>query len=131
VRRGVVALFAALGCTAQVGPAERSNVVDARQGGAPNSGASGDATSEAPAAESGRGWEDVRANETEVPEAGSDAGVTVEAGVESGTEAGVSCPGLFCEDFERGTLDTAVWSRTSVSPGNTITVQSTSVAHGS
>jgi hypothetical protein len=51
---------------------------------------------------------------------------------DSGTiasDAGSACPGLFCEDFETGQLDTAKWDPQT--KGGTVEVQKTTVAHGS
>jgi hypothetical protein len=41
-----------------------------------------------------------------------------------------TCSGVFCEDFESGQLDAKVWTRTMLSSGNTATVQTNQVAHG-
>jgi hypothetical protein len=43
---------------------------------------------------------------------------------------GGGCAGLFCEDFESGALDPLVWTRKELTPGNAVTVQTTTVAHG-
>jgi hypothetical protein len=47
-----------------------------------------------------------------------------------GMSAPGPCKGSFCEDFERGELDTSVWTRTQLSSGNTANVASDMVAHG-
>jgi hypothetical protein len=52
-----------------------------------------------------------------------DATTDPDAGVGDG------CAGLFCEDFERGVIDTATWN-VQTSGGQTVVVQSTTVAHG-
>lgn len=77
--------------------------------------------------------------------AGADSGVPLDAAVAPGDAGGVpdggavvvdagpvatGCPGIFCEDFESGSFDKSVWTRTQVDPGNTATVQSAKVAHG-
>ena len=59
--------------------------------------------------------------------AGPDA--PADAAVMPGDEATAGCPGLFCEDFEKGTLDPAVWNATA-SGGQTVSVQTGVVAHG-
>jgi hypothetical protein len=41
-----------------------------------------------------------------------------------------ACSGAFCEDFETGSLRTAVWTRKETSNGNSVQVQSARVAHG-
>jgi hypothetical protein len=48
----------------------------------------------------------------------------------SGSSAGgaPSCPGLFCEDFESGSIDPAKWDTST--KGGTLAVQSQQVAHG-
>lgn len=51
-------------------------------------------------------------------------------GGSGGASAPGACPGLFCEDFERGELDTLVWTRTQLSSGNTAEVATDMVAHG-
>jgi hypothetical protein len=43
--------------------------------------------------------------------------------------ASVGCSGVFCEDFESGSLNPAVWN-TETSGGQTVTVESTVTAHG-
>jgi hypothetical protein len=122
VRGVVIATLAALGCSAQVGTSERAKVDDAGRGGTANE-ASVDA------ATGGGGADAAGSSETAAPESGDRTEVDAEGGpaVDAGRAA---CPGLFCEDFESGSLDTSVWTRTSVSPGNAITVQGANVAHG-
>jgi hypothetical protein len=66
--------------------------------------------------------------------AGGDAGASTSAGAgdTAAGSAGASatgCAGLFCEDFEQGGLDPAVWN-TQTSGGQTVVVQSSVVAHG-
>jgi len=46
-----------------------------------------------------------------------------------GSDAQAGCSGLFCEDFESGEIDAAVWD-TKTFGGQTVTVQSTTAAHG-
>ncbi len=41
----------------------------------------------------------------------------------------VGCPGMFCEDFESGSIDPGVWN-VKTSGGQTVVVQKTTVAHG-
>jgi hypothetical protein len=113
--------LAALGCTAQVISDERK-APDAGPGDASEEVASPDAGTRPDAAD-GPTW-DATADVTSSPDSTDAADA---ASMEAG---GTSCPGLFCEDFERGSLDTTVWSRTSVSPGNDISVQGANVAHG-
>lgn len=51
-------------------------------------------------------------------------------GISPEGEAGQpNCTGLFCEDFESGNIDPAVWD-TKTFGGQTVAVQSTTVAHG-
>ena len=45
------------------------------------------------------------------------------------SDAGLSCPGLFCEDFEHGAIDSAKWDL-QMAGGSSVTVQSQNVAHG-
>jgi hypothetical protein len=52
-----------------------------------------------------------------------------EAGLVQGDGSATGCPGLFCEDFEKGALDPAVWNA-QASGGQTVTVQTKVVAHG-
>ena len=47
----------------------------------------------------------------------------------SGASAGGACAGLFCEDFESGKIDPAIWD-VKTSGGQTLMVQKTLVAHG-
>jgi hypothetical protein len=79
---------------------------------------------------------------TVAPPRTSDAGTTVSAGdagnIPPAADAGhdgdaggtVGCPGLFCEDFESGTIRPSVWTKTQVDTGNTVGVQTSHVAHG-
>jgi hypothetical protein len=46
-----------------------------------------------------------------------------------GSAGSPNCTGLFCEDFESGEIDPAVWG-TKTFGGQTVAVQSTTVAHG-
>ncbi|MGA7120478.1 MAG: hypothetical protein WBY94_10295, partial [Polyangiaceae bacterium] len=46
-----------------------------------------------------------------------------------GSAAQTDCSGLFCEDFESGEIDPTVWD-TKTFGGQTVTVQSSTVAHG-
>jgi hypothetical protein len=57
------------------------------------------------------------------------AGTSPAAG-SGGAPASALCPGLFCEDFEEGKLDTSVWTRTQLSTGNSAAIASDRVAHG-
>ena len=47
-----------------------------------------------------------------------------------GTHAPGACTGVFCEDFEHGSLDASIWTRTQLSSGNTAEVASDKAAHG-
>jgi len=44
-------------------------------------------------------------------------------------EAGSSCAGVFCEDFERGSVDPSIWS-TQTMGGATALIQQQNAAHG-
>ncbi|MGD0675861.1 MAG: hypothetical protein ABSC94_10610 [Polyangiaceae bacterium] len=46
-----------------------------------------------------------------------------------GPEADGGCPGVFCEDFEKGAIDPTVWN-VQTSDGQTVTVETAVVAHG-
>jgi len=58
---------------------------------------------------------------------GDDAAAPVEASPGDASSGG--CPGLFCEDFEHGTLDPTVWN-VQASGGQTVAIQTKVVAHG-
>ena len=45
------------------------------------------------------------------------------------SDAGIPCPGLFCEDFERGSIDATKWDL-QMAGGSTVAIQSKNVAHG-
>jgi hypothetical protein len=57
-----------------------------------------------------------------------DAGLVLDAGPELPADGAPGCPGLICEDFERGAIDPAKWDQ-QVS-GGTMMVQQQLVAHG-
>lgn len=64
---------------------------------------------------------------------GTEAGVDASSGLADGSAGG--CPGVFCEDFEKGSLDPAIWT-TKVTMAGAVplqpppAVQTTTVAHG-
>jgi hypothetical protein len=64
-------------------------------------------------------------------DAGADSGANV-ADAAGGADAGPPpCTALFCEDFEKGTLDTSRWTlNAGYDAANTVTIQSTKSAHG-
>ncbi len=70
--------------------------------------------------------------DTMVP--GEDRGATLDASQDvgqggDGPPGPSDCVGLFCEDFESGKIDPAIWD-TETFGGQTVSVQSTTVAHG-
>jgi hypothetical protein len=103
---------------------------------------SGDDAGPAATGGSGGGTEDAGAasqdagHDAGAPDAGPhDAGsTTVDSGTHDAGSGGGSdggCAGLFCEDFETGSLKTTVWTRKEISSAsNSITVQSAKAAHG-
>jgi hypothetical protein len=97
--------------------------------GAAGSGAGGMAgTRGAAAGSTGAGG---AAGDTATGGAGG-AGGGAAGGTGGGAAGGAGgCPGVFCEDFEKGSLDTTVWTLVSGSATNTAKVQGTTVAHGS
>ena len=80
--------------------------------GAANSGASGN--SSGPVIDAGTGGSE------------TDAAVSQEAGA---SDAGSTCSGLFCEDFEEGQLDSSKWD-VQIGAGGIQLVQQQTVAHG-
>jgi hypothetical protein len=54
---------------------------------------------------------------------------TGDAAADGGAEAGSSCAGLFCEDFEKGEIDASKWNM-QMAGGATVTIQRQIVAHG-
>jgi hypothetical protein len=133
------ALSAAAGCAARA--SDPPPFVDASSEGGPGSGRTPDGG--AP------GLFDA-ATASDGPDASLDAGTDASPGVpdasdEVGTpaaeaaavgssdggsdESATGCPGLFCEDFERGAIDPTIWS-VQANGGQTVTVQTKVVAHG-
>jgi hypothetical protein len=58
-----------------------------------------------------------------------DASTDAEASDVSTNDAGFDCPGLFCEDFERGTIDSDKWD-VQMMGGATVVIEQSQVAHG-
>jgi hypothetical protein len=74
--------------------------------------------------DSGPAPADAHVNLLDANSQGADAGHA-----DSGAGA-AACAGLFCENFESGSLNSSVWTRTETSKGNSATVQGTQKAHG-
>jgi hypothetical protein len=118
---------AAAGSAAAAGGAEHpAGAAGTASGGAPgNSAGESSVTGGAPAAGT--------AGSISSGGASSGGASSGSGGASGGLSAGAtgiaSCPGLFCEDFESGQIDPAIWD-TQTFGGQTVVVQSDKAAHG-
>jgi hypothetical protein len=107
-------------------PASPSGYVDAAGGGGNSPSGSGGATSAGIDAAGGGADAAVARDDA----ANGSGGATDAAlGGDGGPPSSGPCPGLFCEDFEQGQLDPAVWD-VQTGSGGVETVQQETVAHG-
>jgi hypothetical protein len=109
-------------------PSESEGETPSGASGSTPSGVSGSTPSDAgtPARDAGR--DAAMPSDAASPK---DASRPADAAQDAGAAGDGSCPGVFCEDFEQGSLDTSVWTRiTTDNNANTVAVQSDVVAHG-
>jgi hypothetical protein len=121
-----IALVSTIHCSA-----DSSSFLPSRSDGGGNSAGSAPGTTmiagEVDASVSGGGGGSVGGDEHEV--SAFDGSVDAEAPDAGASDAGSACPGLFCEDFERGTIDPEKWDVQTMG-GATALIEQTQVAHG-
>jgi hypothetical protein len=131
-----------LGCTEGAPPAPPSApeaatqnaqpdgaVVGAQEGQGIDATMSGPDEAQAPAIDApGSAPADVQAAVADVDVADA-AGAMSDANPDAATQADVGCAGLFCEDFEQGSIDPSKWD-TQTGAGGTLDVEKQVVAHG-
>jgi hypothetical protein len=128
--RGTIGWWVALVATIHCAADSSSFVPSRSDGGGASAGSAAGATvitDQVDASPSGSGGVSGGASEDEASAfAGSPDAEAREA---STSDAGSECPGLFCEDFERGAIDSDKWDVQTMG-GATVVIEQDQVAHG-